>query len=145
VSIELRFTEDLNMQSAGLVSILRELNASSPEIEGSCVISTEGLIIASVLPLGLDEDRAGALTAALLSRAERTAKALKRGDLEQFLVKGETGCILMVYASDGALLIVLTKPDAKFGLIFFDIERSAERVVVELKKNAAETKASLAA
>lgn len=127
-------------QSAGLVSILRELNGSSPEIEGSWIISTEGLIIASALPLRFDEDRGGALLAALFSRAERTAKALNRGDLEQFLLKGETGCILMVYAGDGALLIVLTKPDAKFGLIFFDIERSAKSVALELKKAAAEPK-----
>jgi hypothetical protein len=134
------------MQSARLVSILRELNASSPEIEGSCVISTEGLIIASVLPLGHDEDRGGALAAALLSRAERTARALKRGDLEQFLLKGENGCILMVYASDGALLVVLTKPDAKFGLIFFDVEHSAKQVARELKEAANDmTKTSLAA
>ena len=134
------------MQTAGLVSILRELNASSPEIEGSCIISTEGLIIASVLQVGLDIDRGGALTAALLARAERTAKALNRGSLEQFLLKGETGCILMMYTGEGALLVVLTKPDAKFGLIFFDIERSAELVAIELEEIAAETKkTSLAA
>lgn len=132
------------MQAAGLVSILRELNASSPEIEGSCVISTEGLIIASVLPRGLDIDRGGALAAALLARAERTARALNRGDLEQFLLKGETGCILMMYTAEGALLVVLTKPDAKFGLIFFDIEHSAKRVAVELEKISAE-KSSLVA
>jgi predicted regulator of Ras-like GTPase activity (Roadblock/LC7/MglB family) len=131
------------MQNAGLVSILRELNGSSPDIEGSWIISTEGLIIASVLPLGLDEDRGCALAAALLSRAERTARALNRGNLEQFLVKGEKGCILMVYAGDGALLIVLTKPEAKFGLIFFDIEHSAQRVIIELEKEAKNT--SLAA
>lgn len=122
------------MQSARLVSILRELNASSPEIEGSCVISTEGLVIASVLSLVHDADRGGALAAALLSRAERTAKVLARGDLEQFLLKGERGYILMVYAGDGALLVVLTKPDAKFGLIFFDIEHSAKYIALELKK-----------
>lgn len=122
------------MQAAELVSILRELNASSPEIEGSWIISTEGLMIASVLRSGLDEDRGGALAAALFSRAERTATALNRGALEQFLVIGANGCILMVYAGEGALLVALTKPHAKFGLIFFDIERSAERVAIELKK-----------
>lgn len=122
------------MQAAELVSILRELNASSPEIEGSWIISTEGLMIASVLRSGLDEDRGGALSAALFSRAERTAVALKREALQQLLIVGEKGCILMMYAGEGALLVALTKPQAKFGLIFFDIERSAERVAIELKK-----------
>lgn len=128
------------MQAAGLVSILRELNASSPEIEGSCIISIEGLVMASVLSLGIDEDRGAALAAALLSRAARTAKAMNRGALEQFLLKCEAGCILMMNVGEGALLMVLSKPDAKFGLIFFDIERSAERVVAELEKTVAEMK-----
>ncbi len=122
------------MQAAELVSILRELNASSPEIEGSWVISTEGLMIASALRSGLDEDRGGALSAALFSRAERSAVALKRGSLQQLLVICEKGGILMMYAGEGALLVALTKPQAKFGLIFFDIERSAELVAIELKK-----------
>lgn len=123
------------MHAAELVSILRELNASSPEIEGSWIISTEGLVIASVLRSGLDEDRGGALTAALFSRADRTAAILNRGTLEQLLVICENGCILMMHAGEGALLVALTKPQAKFGLIFFDIEHSAERVAIELKKS----------
>jgi uncharacterized protein len=131
------------MQTAGLISILRELNGSSPEIEGSCIISIEGLVIASALPLGIDSDRSSALSAALLARAERTAKALNQGDLEQFLLKAEKGCILMVYINEGALLVVLTKPVAKFGLIFFDAEHSAQRIAVVLEKIAAESKKSL--
>jgi predicted regulator of Ras-like GTPase activity (Roadblock/LC7/MglB family) len=127
------------MQTAGVISILRELNGSFPDIEGSCVISTEGLVIASALPVGLDSDKGGALSAALLARAQRTAKALQRGELEQFLLKGEAGCILMVYTGDGALLVVLTKADAKFGLIFFDVEQSASRIAAELRKIATET------
>ena len=124
------------MHATELVAILRELNASSPEIQGSWISSKEGLIIASLLPGGLEEDRGSALAAALLARADRTAKALNRGHLEQFLLKGETGCILMMYAGDGAVLGVLTRPDAKVGLIFFDIEHSAQLVMAELAKTA---------
>ena len=123
------------MRAAELVPILQELNASSPEIEGSWVISTEGLMVASVLRSGFDEDRGGALVAALFSRADRTATALNRGALEQLLVIGEKGCILMMHAGEGALLVALTKPYAKFGLIFFDIDHSAKRVAMELKKS----------
>jgi predicted regulator of Ras-like GTPase activity (Roadblock/LC7/MglB family) len=122
------------MQAAGLVSVLRELNGSSTEIEASCVISTEGLIIASALPPDFDEDRVGAMSAALLSRAERTAKALNRGELEQFMVKGERGCLFMVYIGEGALLVVLAKPQAKFGLVFFNIEHNVAKVAAEMKR-----------
>lgn len=122
------------MHTTELTLILQELNASSSEIEGSWIISTRGLVIASVWQPKLNEERGGALAAALFSRANRTATTLKRGDLEQLVVIGDKGCILMMNAGEGALLVALTKPLAKFELIFFAIEQSAKRVAIELKK-----------
>jgi predicted regulator of Ras-like GTPase activity (Roadblock/LC7/MglB family) len=52
------------------------------------VVSSDGLIMAALLPSGLDEDRLGAMSAAMLSLGSRTAQALARGELEQVLVKG---------------------------------------------------------
>jgi len=124
------------MQADGLISILQDLNSRSPEIEASAIISTEGLKIASTLPAILDNDLVGAMTAALLSRAQRTATALERGELEQFLVIGEKGGILMVYVDEGALLVVLTKPTARHGLIFFELEKSVDIIIQKIKENA---------
>ena len=47
-----------------LTSILAELNATSADIEACAVLSTDGLMIASLLPQGLDPDRVGAMGAA---------------------------------------------------------------------------------
>ncbi|MEE9352480.1 MAG: roadblock/LC7 domain-containing protein, partial [Thiotrichaceae bacterium] len=71
------------MRSEMLNSILSDLNGSSTDIEASAVISTDGLIMASLLPAGMDEDRVGAMSAALLSLGDRTAEELNRGSLEQ--------------------------------------------------------------
>ena len=116
------------MRSDLLVSILTELNGSSAEIEASGVISTDGLMMASVLPAGMDEDRVGAMSAAMLSLGDRTAQELARGELEQVLIKGDKGYVLMTYAGEEAVLTVLTKSSAKLGLIFLDVKRSAVRI-----------------
>ena len=50
-----------------LNSILSELNGSTADIEASAVLSTDGLMMASMLPAGMDEDRVGAMSAAMLS------------------------------------------------------------------------------
>jgi predicted regulator of Ras-like GTPase activity (Roadblock/LC7/MglB family) len=76
----------------------------------------------------LDEDRVGAMSAALLSLGDRTAKELARGGLDQVLIKGDKGYILMTHAGDDAVLTVLAKPQAKLGLIFLDVKRAAESV-----------------
>jgi predicted regulator of Ras-like GTPase activity (Roadblock/LC7/MglB family) len=111
-----------------LTSILTELNGTSADIQASGVISTDGLMMASVLPAGLDEDRVGAMSAAMLSLGDRTAKELARGTLEQVLIKGALGYVLMSYAGDEAVLTVMAKPNAKLGLIFLDVKRAAESI-----------------
>ncbi|MCF6257338.1 MAG: roadblock/LC7 domain-containing protein [Gammaproteobacteria bacterium] len=116
------------MRQEMLGSILNELNGSSVDIEASAVISTDGLLISSVLPQDMDEDRVGAMSAAMISLGDRTAQELARGDLEQVLVKGNTGYILMTYAGQDAVITVLAKPKAKLGLIFLDVKRAAENI-----------------
>ncbi|OHX36901.1 hypothetical protein BJL95_19565 [Methylomonas sp. LWB] len=116
------------MRADMLTSVLTELNGTSADIEASGVISTDGLMMASVLPANMDEDRVGAMSAAMLSLGDRTAQELSRGGLEQVLIKGDKGYVLMTYAGREAVLTVLAKPNAKLGLIFLDVKRAAESI-----------------
>ncbi len=116
------------MRSDLLLSILSELNGTSTDIEASGVISTDGLMMASVLPTNMDEDRVGAMSAAMLSLGDRTAQELSRGKLEQILIKADKGYVLMTYAGREAILTVLAKPNAKLGLIFLDVKRTAQSI-----------------
>ena len=68
------------------------------------------------------------MSAAMLSLGDRTAKELARGDLEQVLVKGDEGYVLMTYAGKEAVVTVVAKPTAKLGLIFLDVKRAAESI-----------------
>ncbi|MCB1013507.1 MAG: roadblock/LC7 domain-containing protein [Acidimicrobiales bacterium] len=111
-----------------LTSILAELNGTSADIEACAVLSTDGLMIASLLPQGLDPDRVGAMGAAMLSLGDRTAAELSRGDLEQVMIKGDRGYVLMTHAGADAVLSVLATPQAKLGLIFLDAKRAADQI-----------------
>jgi predicted regulator of Ras-like GTPase activity (Roadblock/LC7/MglB family) len=116
------------MRADMLNSILNELNGTSADIEASGVVSTDGLMMASQMPAELDEDRVGAMSAAMLSLGDRTAQELSRGTLEQVLIKGESGYVLMTGAGDEAVVTVMAKPKAKLGLIFLDVKRAAENI-----------------
>jgi len=85
-------------------------------------------MIAALLPSGMDEDRVGAMSAAMLSLGERTAAELARGELEQVLVKGDKGYILMTHANTDSVLTVVAKPNARLGLIFLDVKRAADAI-----------------
>ncbi len=114
------------MREEALRNILGQLNATSADIQASAVISTDGLMMAALLPQGLDQDRVGAMSAALLSLGTRVARELERGIPEQVLVKGDNGYVLMLQAGDDAVLTVLASNQAKLGLIFLDARRAAQ-------------------
>ncbi|MFH1524132.1 MAG: roadblock/LC7 domain-containing protein [Chloroflexota bacterium] len=109
-----------------MVDRLRELQASSPDVEASAVVSVDGLGIASALPQGVEEDRVSAMSAAMLSLGERIATELGRGKLEQVYVKGENGYVFLMSIGEDAVLTVLAREQAKLGLILLDMRRVAE-------------------
>ncbi len=117
------------MREEMISSILSDLNGTSADIEASAVISTDGLMIAALLPSGMDEDRVGAMSAAMLSLGDRTAQELSRGKLEQVMIKGNQGYVLMTHSGEDAVLSVLAKPNARLGLIFLDVKRAAENII----------------
>ena len=114
------------MRTDMLQQILQELNGATADIEASALISTDGLMMASALPQSMDEDRVGAMSAALLSLGDRAARELARGTLQRVLLQGERGYVIMSSSGTEAVLTVLAKPNAKLGLIFLDIKRAAE-------------------
>ena len=115
-------------RSQQMVDRLRELQASSPDIEGSAIVSVDGLSIASALPHGVEEDRVSAMSAAMLSLGERIASELGRGLLDQVYIKGESGYVLLMSVGEEAVLTVLARAQAKLGLLFLDMRRAAEEL-----------------
>lgn len=111
-----------------LNTILGSLSASSGDIEACAVVSTDGLMMASNFPAGLDEERMGAMTAALLAMGERTSNELSRGELEQVYVRGRNGMVIMMGAGHDGVLTALCSKNAKLGLIFLDMHRAAEEI-----------------
>lgn len=109
-----------------MVDRLRDLQSTTPEIEASAVVSVDGLIIASALPAGVEEDRVSAMSAAMLSLGERIAGELGRGMLDQVYIKGSKGYVVLMSIGEEAVLTALTRQDARLGLIFLDMRRSAD-------------------
>ncbi|MBZ0298916.1 MAG: roadblock/LC7 domain-containing protein [Anaerolineae bacterium] len=108
-----------------MVDRLRDLQATTPEIEGAGVVSVDGLIMASSLPAGVEEDRVSAMSAAMISLGERIAGELGRGSLDQVHIKGNGGYVILMAVGEEAVLTTLVREGAKLGLIFLDMRRTA--------------------
>ncbi|GAB4483659.1 MAG: roadblock/LC7 domain-containing protein [Anaerolineales bacterium] len=116
-------------RSQQMVERLRAMQASAPDIEASAVVSVDGLIMASALQQGAEEDRVSAMSAAMLSLGERIASELGRGGLEQVYIKGSNGFIVLIAVGDEAVLTALARQEGKLGLVFLEMRRAAEALV----------------
>src|SRR6185436_19161183 len=112
-----------------MVERLRNMQAAAPDIEASAVVSVDGLIMASALQQGVEEDRVSAMSAAMLSLGERISNELGRAGLEQVYIKGDKGAIVLTSIGDEAVLTALARHDAKLGMIFLEMRRAAEDLV----------------
>ena len=112
-----------------IVDRLHQLQASTPDIEATAVVSADGLTIASALPKQIEEDRVAAMSAAMLSLGERIASELQRGTLAQVYVKGETGYVILIAIGENAVLTALTLESAKLGLVLLEMRRTADELI----------------
>lgn len=111
-----------------MVDQLRNLQAASPDIEASAVVSLDGLIIASALPHGVEEDRVSAMSAAMQSLGERIALELGRGRLDQVYIKGEKGYVILMSIGNEAVLTILAREQVKLGLVLLDMRHAVSEI-----------------
>lgn len=113
-----------------IVDRLVELQAVTPDVEASAVVSIDGLTIAAALPANVEEDRVAAMSAAMLSLGERIAGELARGELDEVYIHGESGYVLIMSVGSDAVLTALAREEAKLGLVLLEMRRA----VTDLRK-----------
>lgn len=119
---------DQRSREEQLARTLNGFMANSPDVQASALVSLDGFIIASALPRGMQEDRVGAMSAAILGLGERAAAELGRGSLAQVFIEGADGYVVLLAAGDRAVLTVLAGKDAKLGLVLYDMKATAARI-----------------
>ena len=108
--------------------ILNRFERNVPHIQATAVVSTDGLVIASRLPTEVEEDRIGAMGAAILSISMRSGGELDRGEFVRVLIEGDDGYILIRNIGDAAILVVLVEKDVRLGLLFFETNKCIEQL-----------------
>ncbi len=120
-----------------LVNLLRQMEAMNSEIQGSAIISIQGLPIASALPKTEYGEEANdgivsAMSAAIQSVSERAVQELSRGNLKRIMIEGDEGLIILSSAGDNAILCVLTVPNPSLGMIFINITAVSKKIAAIL-------------
>jgi predicted regulator of Ras-like GTPase activity (Roadblock/LC7/MglB family) len=111
-----------------LATALDGLMEENPDIQAAALVSLDGFTMASALPDGMQEDRVGAMSAAILGLGERAAAELGKGRLSQVFIEGDDGYVVLIAAGDRAVLTCIAGMEAKLGLVLYDMRSSADSI-----------------
>lgn len=107
--------------------VLSDLESRVPDITGSAVIRTNGLMIASSLPSEANERMVAAMSAALLGTSRRTAEALFNGIFKSLSLEIDKGNMFLIGAGR-VILVALTNKDPNIGLVTLEIEDTSKKI-----------------
>ncbi|HDN04975.1 MAG TPA: hypothetical protein ENF27_03465 [Chloroflexi bacterium] len=109
--------------AAQLDKTLNDFERNVPHVQATAVVSTDGLVIASRLPSDVEEDRIGAMGAAILSISTRSGRELERGEMVRVLIEGTEGYILIRSVGEYAILVALVEKEVRLGLLFYEAKK----------------------
>ena len=112
-------------------AVLEELNrlrARVPELSGSVLATTDGLVVAHDAH-GIEPDGLAALAAAHLALARRFAHAVNHGELRESVVECDRGYITTYTAGPNALLTLVTSGDANLAMVHLEARRCVRRLI----------------
>lgn len=115
-----------------LSSVLQDFVTSTNDIQGAALVTPDGLPLASTLPAGMDEERVAAMSAAMLSLAERIGMELARGQIDRIYVEGDQGYGVLTSCGEDAVFLVLASQAAKQGLLMLEIKRALAELKLAL-------------
>ena len=107
-----------------LEGLLEGLRSLSGEVTTAAVLSGNGDLQASTVPPGVDRERYGAMLAALAGLARRTAREGGKGEFAQARIGAEGGHVLLVGLTGGGILAATTGPEARVGLVLYDMRNT---------------------
>ena len=112
-----------------LEGLLENLRALSGEVTTAAVLGKDGEIRASTVSLGVDRERYAAMLSALAGLARRMARENGGSAFAQVRIKGgEEGHVLMISLEGGETLATTTEPDARVGLVLYDMRNARTEI-----------------
>jgi len=112
----------------GLDRVVADLRALSEDIESCAVLSGNRDLLSSSHDSAVDRERAGALLAALVDLSDRAAREGGKDQASQLRIDTEEGHLLLVRLDGGGVLAATTGPDARVGLVLYDMRNARGEV-----------------
>lgn len=118
----------MSIDTVRLTELVQRFVTETSHVQGAAVVTPEGLSLAGSLPDGLEEARAAAMAAAVISIGDRIGDELQRGPVQHILLEGTKGYSILTLCGKEALFLVLASIEVKQGILMMEIRRIVEEI-----------------
>ncbi len=108
--------------------LLQSIFENIEGVRSAAIVSQEGLVVHSVLEKGISEIKLAAMTATILSVAEKVLMELKSGILDVCIVQGDDGNFCVMEAGPELILAVCLNVDARMDTCFIEMRKVSEKI-----------------
>ena len=115
-----------------LNTLIEHFVTGTPHVQGAALVTAEGLPIAATLPSGLEESRAAAMAAAVVTLGDSIGQELQRGGMEHILLEGTEGYSILTRCGSETLLLILAGSQVKQGILMLEIRRITTDIMAAL-------------
>ncbi|MEA1925096.1 MAG: roadblock/LC7 domain-containing protein, partial [Candidatus Altiarchaeota archaeon] len=112
-----------------LGSILRNMELKADGIQGSAIVTRDGLIVASRLPSGVDLNAFGGFSASFFGATETAVYELKKVRLYDAYIESDEGKVIAVESGEYVFLVTLVKLNANTGLVLMYMKKAAKDIM----------------
>ena len=116
------------MSDEQLQFLLENLYENIDGIRSAAIVSAEGLIVQAKLEEGISDIKLAAMTATILSVAERVLVELKSGILDVCILQGDDGNFVVMEAGKELIVAVCLDVDARMDTCFIEMRKVSEQI-----------------
>jgi uncharacterized protein len=107
--------------------MLRKL-ATVGQVEGSAVVSRDGLLIADAVPKNIDAEIFSSMSATMHGAAETAMSELKKGDAKTSMVESDQSIIVSYGVNPTFILVAIAGKGVNLGLLRVELKKTSEQI-----------------
>lgn len=118
-----------------LLKLLNDLQ-NVGEIEGSAIVTRDGLLVTSYLPEDINAETFAAMSAAMMGAAETAVSELEKGLVERVITESDDIKLVSTSAGEYAMLVSIVPSDGDLGLVIMEMKKTANLIqgIMYMKK-----------
>ena len=116
------------MSDEQLLFLLQNIFDNIDGVRSAAIVSMEGLIVQAILAEGISDIKLAAMTATILSVAERVLIELKSGILDVCILQGDEGNFVVMEAGKELIIAVCLDIDERMDTCFIEMRKVSEQV-----------------